>query len=55
MDNNFGLTLIKMPANVISPGEEFANVSFEEFASYINNVKTYSDNEIIDILRTGNV
>jgi hypothetical protein len=55
MDNNFGLTLIKMPANVVSPEEEFANVSFEEFSSYINDVKTYSDNEIIDILRTGNV
>jgi hypothetical protein len=55
MNNNFGFTLIRMPATIISPGKEFSTVSYSEFISYIENIKTYSDDEIIDLLRTSYV
>lgn len=55
MNNNYGFTLIKMPANIITPGEEFSTASYDKFMSYIENIKTYSDNEIIDILRKTHV
>jgi hypothetical protein len=55
MNNNFGFTLIKMPASVIYPEKEFEDISYNEFIEYITNIKTYSDTEIIDVLRAENV
>lgn len=51
MNNNFGFTLIRMPATKIAPAESYANVSYEEFADFIKTVKLYSDEEIIKILK----
>ena len=55
MNNNFGFTLIRMPVTIVNPSEEFSTVSYNEFMSYIENIKTYSDDEIIDLLRTSYV
>jgi hypothetical protein len=51
MNNNFGFTLIRMPATKIAPAESYANVSYEEFADFIKTVKLYSDEEIIKMLK----
>lgn len=51
MDNNYGLTLIKMPANKIYPSEETANLEYLKFKEFISTVKLYNDSEIIKILR----
>lgn len=55
MDNNFGLTFIRMPATKINPPLEYQNISYYEFKEFINNVKLYNDDEMIKILRNNNV
>jgi hypothetical protein len=55
MDNNFGFTLVKLPAGNIAPGVEYSSVTYAEFESFIKTVKTYSDSEIIEILRKDDV
>jgi hypothetical protein len=55
MDNNFGLTFVKMPAGKINPPEHYSKISYDEFVEFISKVKLYSDEEIIDILRNQNV
>jgi hypothetical protein len=51
MNNNFGFTLIRMPAKKIEPPESYAAVSYEEFSQFIKSVKLYSDEEIINLLK----
>ena len=55
MNNNFGLTFVKMPATSIEPPSEYSTISYNEFVEFINGVKLYSDNEMIEILRKENV
>lgn len=55
MNANFGFTLIKLPAKKIYPDDSYKNVSYDEFMNYISNVKLYSDDEIIELLRNQNV
>ena len=50
MNNNFGLTFIKMPAHEVIPDESYKTVSYETVMDYLSNKKLYSDEEIIDIL-----
>jgi len=51
MSNNFGLTLIKMPATKINPPIKYKDISYDEFLNFLTTQKLYSDNEVIDILR----
>lgn len=55
MNNNFGFTLIKLPAKKIYPSEWYRDVTYNEFMDYISNTKLYSDEEIIELLRNQNV
>jgi hypothetical protein len=55
MDDNYGLTLVKMPASRINPPGVYSEISYEEFARYIETVKLYSSQEIIDILKEQDV
>lgn len=55
MDNNFGFTLIRMPAKKITPSKEYAHVTYEEFTEFMKDKKVYSDDEIIEMLRNENV
>jgi hypothetical protein len=55
MDNNFGLTFIKMPADKINPPEHFSQISYDKFIECIIKIKLYSDDEIKEILRKDNV
>jgi hypothetical protein len=55
MDNNFGLTFVKMPAGKINPPEHYSKISYDEFVEFISKVKLYSDEEIINLLRKQNV
>lgn len=55
MDNNFGLTLIRMPAKKISPHDYYTTISYDEFSDFIKTVKLYSDDEIIKLLKDQNV
>lgn len=55
MDENFGLTLIKMPAKKVFPSDLYKNASYEEFVEFIKNIKLYSQEEVIKILREDNV
>lgn len=55
MNNNFGLTFVRMPATKIIPPAEYAEISYSEFVEFINSVKLYSDEEMIEILRKQNV
>ena len=52
MDNNFGLTLIKMPGKKINPPDSYKNVSYDEFLSFMKTQKLYSDNEVVKILNS---
>lgn len=51
MNNNFGLTLIKMPAIKIQPSTKYQQTSYEDFLDFLNKQRLYSDEEIINILR----
>jgi hypothetical protein len=55
MNENFGLTLVKMPTEIIEPGDEYKNASYEEFKDYISKSKLYSNQEITNMLRKENV
>lgn len=55
MDNNFGLTFVRMPATSIEPPTEYSAIPYNEFVEFINGVKLYSDAEMIEILRKDNV
>ena len=49
LDNNFGLTFVKMPGKKISYNDD-QRISYEKFVEYIQTKKLYSNYEIIDIL-----
>lgn len=51
MNNNFGLTFIKMPGEKVNPPDQINNLDYKEFMTYLETQKLYSDEEIIDILR----
>ena len=55
MNNNFGLTFVRMPAASIQPPAEYSAISYDEFVEFISTVKLYSDEEMIEILRKENV
>jgi|TARA_B110000305_G_scaffold175160_1_gene193738 hypothetical protein len=55
MDENLGLTLIKMPATKIKLDNASTNLTYELFKSFITNKKVYSRTEITKILRNSNV
>jgi hypothetical protein len=55
MNNNFGLTFVRMPATNIEPPVEYSTIPYSEFVEFINGVKLYSDEEMIEILRKTNV
>jgi len=55
MDNNFGLTFVKMPAVKISPPDTYSEIPYNNFVNFINGVKLYSDEEMIEILRKQDV
>jgi hypothetical protein len=55
MSNNFGLTLIKMPANKINPPERYKDISYSEFLKFMETQKVFSDTEVINILEKNNV
>jgi hypothetical protein len=55
MDTNFGFTLIKLPATKINPAESYKSVSYAEFMEFIKTKKLYSDDEIINMLRSQDV
>jgi hypothetical protein len=50
MDNNFGLTLIKMPAHYVFPDESYTTLDYNVFNEFLKTQKLYSDDEIIEIL-----
>jgi hypothetical protein len=50
MDNNFGLTLVKMPAHHVFPDESYVTLDYNVFTKFIETQKLYSDEEIIEIL-----
>ena len=50
MNNNFGLTLIKMPAHYVFPDESYITVDYDIVMKYLTTQKLYSDEEIIEIL-----
>jgi hypothetical protein len=55
MNNNFGLTLIKLPAKKIYPSEGYKQISYSSFVEFMTTQKVYSDEEIIALLRNQNV
>jgi len=55
MDNNFGLTLIKMPASKIYPSDDYRDTPYDKFLEFITAAKLYSDAEIIAMLGNENV
>lgn len=55
MDENYGLTLIKMPATEIRLEKDSINLSYKDFLNFIKNKKVFSRLEIIKILRSTNV
>lgn len=55
MGENYGLTLIRLPAKQVFPSNEITNISYWQFVEYINNKKLYYSQEIIEMLRNENV
>lgn len=50
MNENFGLTLIKMPAKKVYPDAAIQDIPYEEFKEFISSSKTYSYSEMAYIL-----
>jgi hypothetical protein len=55
MDENFGFTLIKMPASQIILSADEVSLSYSDFMVFIKNQKLYNKKEIIKILGKNNV
>lgn len=55
MNENFGFTLIKMPAQKISLNPDDKNLKYEKFLEFIKNQKLYNSSEVIKILGESNV
>lgn len=52
MNNNFGLTLIKMPAQCVFPDISYTTLDYDVAMKYLETKKLYSDEEIIKILNS---
>jgi hypothetical protein len=50
MNNNFGLTFVRMPANIAYPTESFTHTTYEDFEKVLSNYKRHSAIEIVSIL-----
>lgn len=50
MNENFGLTLVKMPATQVHPQKIYQKVTYTEFMTFMSHQKTYSSEEIAQIL-----
>jgi hypothetical protein len=55
MNENFGFTLIKMPAGTINLTDEDKNLTYNKFTSFIRNQKLYSHAEVVALLGETNV
>lgn len=55
MDENYGLTLVRMPAISIELEQDSINLSYKDFVDFMADKKVYSRSEIIEILRNTNV
>lgn len=55
MDENYGLTLVKMPADKIELANDSINLSYHDFQTFIAEQRLYSRLEIIELLRNQNV
>jgi hypothetical protein len=55
MNENYGLTLIKMPAEPIVLSDVSINLSFDQFQEFIAEQRLYTRDEIIELLRNQNV
>ena len=55
LDNDFGLTFIKMPAEQVDINNISITLSFHEFDKFIKTQKLYSNKEMIEILRKKHV
>lgn len=55
MNENFGFTLIKMPATQIVLSETEKSLTYDTFSKFINTCKLYNHNEVIDLLGGRNV
>lgn len=54
MDENFGLTFVKMPVSNINPPSDYKTTTFPTFMEHINTIHLYSWDEIITILNKDN-
>lgn len=52
MNENYGFTLIRMPAKTVDPDPAINYLPYGFFMEYLANIKLYSSSEIIEILRT---
>jgi len=52
MANNYGLTLIRMPAQKINPPATVDKLTYGRFMEYISSEKLWTDSEIVDILKS---
>lgn len=50
MDENFGLTFVRMPAKEVSLSNEVLSLSYEKFIDLIKDKKLYSREEMLNIL-----
>lgn len=50
MNNNYGLTLIKLPVRKVYPDKYTQQLQYREFAEFMRTRKVYSDAEIIQML-----
>lgn len=49
--SNYGLTFIKMPINELIVPEKYHQTTFEEFSEFIKTQRTYTANEIAEIIK----
>ena len=50
MNENYGLTLIKMPAVEATPAIDIASLLYKDFMTFIQTKRLYSKEEIKEIL-----
>ena len=53
MEDNFGLTLIKMPVSKVYPKASYAEITHQDFKKLLSSTKLYTNEEIVQILNEG--
>jgi len=50
MQDNYGLTFVRMPAHTVDPPDRYRRVTYEQFTQFVDGLHLYSSSEIAEVL-----